>query len=73
MNINIKPNPNHQIYLQALKRMTPGERLRKAFELSEYTKKLYLSGLKKRFPEKTEKEIMKIYIERVLLCNLNNY
>jgi hypothetical protein len=55
--MNIKPDPNHQLYLQILSRMTPGERLRKAFELSEFTKKLFLSGLRKRFPEKTEKEI----------------
>ena len=61
--MNIKPQPNHQLYLQALKRMTAGERLKKVFKLSDIEKKLFLSGLKKRFPEKTEAEIMSIYID----------
>ena len=65
--MNIKPNPNHKIYLQVLSDMTPCERLKKAFELSELSKKLFLSGLKKRFPEKTEKQMMAVYIERILL------
>jgi hypothetical protein len=71
--MNIKPNPNHEVYMQSLKRMTPEQRLLKAVELSELTKKLFLHGLKKRFPQKNENEIMAIYIERVLLCNKHNY
>jgi hypothetical protein len=71
--MNIEPDYNHEIYMQSLKRMTPEQRLLKAVELSELTKKLYLHGLKKRFPQKDENEIMAIYIERVLLCNRHNY
>lgn len=71
--MNIKPDPNHEIYMQSLKRMTPEQRLLKAIELSELTKKLFLYGLKKRFPQKSDNEIMEIYIERVLLCNRHNY
>ncbi len=69
----VKENPNHHIYLQTLKRMTPEQRLTKAFELSAFAKKLFLHGLKKRFPEKNEAEIKAIYLERIALCHNRNY
>jgi hypothetical protein len=59
--------------MQTLKRMTPEQRLRKAFELSEIAKKLFLHGLKKRFPEKTKAEIITIYLERIVQCHNSNY
>ncbi len=68
-----KPRPNHQIYLQTLAKMTPEQRLLKAFELSALSKQLFLEGLKKRFPEKTEQEIKKIYLERIAKCYNRNY
>lgn len=71
--MNIKTHPNHFVYLQTLKRMTPEQRLLKAFELSEFAKELFLHGLKKRFPEKTEAEIKAIYLERIALCHNRNY
>ena len=30
-----KPRPNHRLYLEALRRLTPEQRLLKAFELTE--------------------------------------
>ena len=71
--MNIKPQPNHFIYLQMLQGMTPGERLQKAFELSDRSKKLFLQGLKMRFPEKSAVEIKAIYLERIALCHNRNY
>lgn len=71
--MNIKPDPNHEIYMRSLKRMTPEQRLLKAIELSELTKKMFLHGLKKKFPHKNENEIIAIYIERILLCNRYSY
>jgi hypothetical protein len=47
--------------------------LKKAFELSAITKKLFLHGLKKRFPEKNEAEIKTIYLERIAQCHNRNY
>jgi hypothetical protein len=38
------------------------KRLLKAFELSAVTKQFFYSGLKKRFPDKTEKEIKELYL-----------
>jgi hypothetical protein len=68
-----KPNPNHREYLLALKKMGPEKRLMKAFELSEMSKELFLHGLRKRFKDKTEAEIRKIYLERIALCHNRNY
>jgi hypothetical protein len=64
--MDIKQRPNHNQYIQALRQMTPQQRLNKAMELSAMTKELFLHGLRNRFPEKNEAEIMKIYIERTM-------
>ena len=71
--VDIKPRPQHQIYLQLLAKMTPEQRLKKVFQLSAMAKELFLSGLKKRFPEKSEQEIRKIYLERIAKCYNRNY
>ncbi len=71
--MHIKPNPNHQFYLKTLLKMTPEQRLLKAFELSEVTKALFLFGLRKRFPDKSEKEIHQIFLERIAQCYNRNY
>ncbi len=71
--MDVKPRPNHQLYLQALSRMTPEQRLKKAFQLSAMAKELFLSGLRKRFPEKSGEEIKKIYLERIEKCYNRNY
>jgi hypothetical protein len=69
----MKHRPNHGIYLQALKRMTPGERLQKAFELSELCRMLFLHGLRRGFPDVAENELMRIYRERLSKCHNRNY
>jgi len=71
--MQLKPRPNHTIYLQSLKNMTPEQRLQKAFELSSLTKDLFLHGLRKRFNTKTEAEIKAIYLERIAKCHNRNY
>jgi len=42
--------------------MTEGERLLKAFELSEFSKQLFKEGLRERFPEKSEEELHDLFI-----------
>ena len=71
--MQMKKYPNHKIYLQTLKNMTPEQRLQKAFELSSLTKNLFLHGLKKRFSNKTEAEIKSIYLKRIAKCHNRNY
>ena len=70
---DIKPRPNQKVYLETLRKMTPEQRLLKAFELCEFSKQFFLHGLRKRFPEKSEDEIMKIYLERLEKCHNRNY
>jgi len=71
--MEIKPHPNQDLYLETLQRMTPEQRLAKAFELSAMTKELFLQGLQKRFSDKGESEIKEIYLERIAKCYNRNY
>jgi hypothetical protein len=71
--VNPKSFPNHEQYLQTLMRMSPEQRLNKAFELSDLVKTLFLDGLKKAFADKSETEIRKIYLERIAQCYNRNY
>ena len=64
-----KPRPNHQIYLEALRRMTPEQRLLKALELTELSRELFRAGLRRRFPETGEAELQRIYLERLEKCH----
>jgi hypothetical protein len=65
-----KPRPNHQIYLEALRRQTPEQRLLKAFELTDLSRELFRAGLRQRFPQAGEAELERIYLERLTQsCN----
>jgi len=66
--MNIKERPNHKQYIEILRRMTPEQRLMKAFELSKFSKKLFIHGLRKRFPDLSEEEFHKLYMERLEKC-----
>jgi hypothetical protein len=71
--MDIKPRPNHQIYLSILRRMTPEQRLLKAFDLSEFSKRLFLSGLKQRFSDLPETEFKQLTLKRLKECHNRNY
>ena len=71
--MNIKPHYHHQEYLAILERLGPEGRLRKAFEMSMFSRQLFLEGLRKRFPEKSEQQIKALYIERIAQCYNRNY
>jgi len=71
--MNIKERPNHKLYIQALRRMSPDARLMKTFELSEFSRLLFLQGLRKRFPNLSDSEINKLYLERLDKCHNRNY
>jgi hypothetical protein len=68
-----KPRPNHRRYLEILRGMTVEQKLQKVFELSEMTKSLFREGLRKRFPDVTEEELHRIYLERLEKCHNRNY
>ena len=69
----IKKNPNHKIYLNVLRKMTPEQRLLKAFELSEFSKKLFIHGLRKRFPDLSEEEFKTLLLKRLEKCHNRNW
>ena len=68
-----KPRPNHRAYLEVLRRMTPEQRIAKAFELSEMTRTLFRQGLRERFPDLPEDQFRALYLERLALCHNSNY
>lgn len=61
----MKKRPNHRLYVQILRRMSPEERLRKAFELSEFTRVLFRTGLRRRHPDMPEPELEALYRRRL--------
>jgi len=71
--MNIKKRPNHTIYIQVLRQMSPEARLRKAFELSEFVNQLFIHGLHKRFPELSDEKFKKILLECLCKCHNRNY
>jgi hypothetical protein len=71
--MNIKNRPNHSIYIQILRRMSPEQRLLKAFELSEFTKALFVHGLRKRFLNLNDKHFKALLLERLEKCHNRNY
>lgn len=71
--MNLKERPNHRLYIQALRRMSPEMRLLKAFELSQFSRELFIHGLRKRFPSLSDDAIKGIYLERLNKCHNRNY
>jgi len=71
--MEINPKPNRALYLQILRRTAPEQRLLKAMELSELGKELFLHGLRRRFPDDDDKQIMAEYIKRIARCHNRNY
>ena len=70
----MKPiDQSHKEYIKIIRNMRPENRLKKCFELNELTKQLFLTGLKNRFPDFSEKEIKEIYLKRIDKCRNLNY
>jgi hypothetical protein len=53
--------------------MTPSQRALKFFELSEQSKRLFVQGLRRRFPELGEAEFHKLLLDRLEKCHNRNY
>lgn len=70
---DIKPRPNHALYIRILQKMTPEQRLLKAFELSRFSRELFEQGLRRRFPDLAEVEFKELLLERLKTCHNNNY
>ena len=68
-----KPRPNHRLYLEVLQRLSPEQKLRKVFELSEFAKGLFLQGLRNTFPNASEEEFQRILVARLAKCHNRSY
>ena len=71
--MDIKPRPNHLKYLDILRSMTPEQRLLKAFQLSKFSKRLFLAGLRHRFENLSEAELRVLATKRLEKCHNRNY
>lgn len=71
--MNPKSRPNHRLYIESLRRMTPEQRLQKAFELTAYTKAVFIEGLRRRFPNLPENEFHELLLRRLEKCHNRNY
>jgi len=71
--MNSKSRPNHKLYIQVLRNMSPEKRLLKAFELSEFARQLFIHGLRKRFPDLAESEFKTLLLKRLDKCHNRNY
>ncbi len=69
----IKLRPNHGRYLEILRGMTPEQRLRKAFELSQMGRELFRQGLRRRHPELASEDFEALLRKRLSLCHNRNY
>ena len=70
---DLKPRPNHAVYLRALRAMSPQARLRKAFELSAFTRALFRAGLARRFPDSSAAELDRLAQDRLEKCHNRSY
>ena len=66
-------NEGHREYIKIVRKLTPEKKLEKCFDLNEFTKALFLTGLQNRFPTLSEEEIKKIYLKRITKCHNLNY
>ncbi|MCG2796292.1 MAG: hypothetical protein L6427_10605 [Actinomycetia bacterium] len=66
-------DPGHGEYIRVLRGLSPKKRLELTFELTEFSRDLFLHGLKRRFPGKSEAEIQMIFLERIDKCHNANY
>jgi hypothetical protein len=68
-----KPRPNNRRYLTVLRAMTPEQRLLKSFELSAFSKALFVHGLQQRFANLSAEDFRKLLLARLAKCHNRNY
>jgi hypothetical protein len=69
----VKPQPNHKIYIEILKSMTPEQRLRKTFELTAFGRDLFRAGLRRRHPELAPAEFETLVRDQFVRCHNQPY
>lgn len=65
----VKVQPHRAHYLRTLAAMSPEQRLEKAFELSTWSRELFMAGLRDRFPELEPDQLRALYVKRLSRCH----
>ena len=68
-----KPQLNRARYIEALRNMSPEQRLSKAFELTDMTRELLKAGLAQRHPSASGAELEQLYLERLERCRSQTF
>lgn len=68
-----KSRPNHQRTMQALRSLTPEQKLRQVFQLNERMLALFRLGLRQRFPELDDRALEVVYLQLRRRCHSRNY
>lgn len=71
--MQLKPQPNHKIYLETLRKMSAEQKLLKVFELSSLSKNLFKEGLRKTYGNLSDEHFHKLFISRIKKCYNRNY
>ncbi|MGH7503909.1 MAG: hypothetical protein ACREL7_19440 [Longimicrobiales bacterium] len=69
----VKPQPNHKIYIEVLRSLSPEQRLRKTFELTAFGRDLLRAGLRRRHPALPEAEFEALVRAELLRCHNQPY
>jgi len=71
--VNPSERAAHRVYIQALRRLTPEQRLQQTFDMTEFARRLFKDGLRIRFPDLSEDELHKLYLRRLEKCHNRNW
>ena len=69
MTPDLKIRANHQEYIRILRRLTPEQRLLKAFELTDLGRRLFMDGLRRRYPHLDSHGLRALYLARIARCH----
>lgn len=60
-------------YIRVLRGLTPSARVEKAFELTEFTRRLAWDGLRARHPDYSQEELRRRYLHHLQRCHNANF
>ncbi|HEX42048.1 MAG TPA: hypothetical protein ENN81_08310 [Phycisphaerales bacterium] len=69
----MKNDPNHAVYIRLMRRLTPEQRLAIALDLSEFSKWLFIEGLRKLYPDLPLAQFGQLVRRRLEKCHNRNY
>ena len=69
----MKTYTNKQRYHEILRGMSPQEKLEKSFELTDFANAAFKAGLVSRYPNLTEDELERLYLEKKKTWHNQNY